>query len=351
MRKKICMIVQNPLVKGGIAAVVNGYRGSQLEEDFNIIYVESYKDGGKFAKFLKAILGYIHFIKVLLVDRPDIVHIHSSFGASFYRKLPFIYIGNIANKPIINHIHGSEFEKFYTKASKLKKYLIRKAWNKCSAFIVLSEHWKETLSVVVPKEKIHIIENYSNISPVISNTECKNQILFLGAINKMKGCYDIPSVAKIVTNKISNCKFIIGGYGDIETVKKIAKKLNVEEFLIFPGWVSGELKDTLLKDSDIFFLPSYTEGMPMAILDAMGYGMPIVSTDVGSIPKIVHNKKNGYICEPGDIEGFSKAIIEIINNKEKMKYYGKYSYKIAKEKYSLESHIQLLKNLYLEFII
>ena len=49
------MIVQNPMVKGGIAAVVNGYRGSQLESDFNIIYVESYKDGGKFIKLLKAI--------------------------------------------------------------------------------------------------------------------------------------------------------------------------------------------------------------------------------------------------------------------------------------------------------
>ncbi len=71
------MIVQDPLVKGGIAAVVNGYRGSQLEKDYNIIYVESYKDGGKIAKLLKGIGGYFHFAKVLLIDKPDLVHIHS----------------------------------------------------------------------------------------------------------------------------------------------------------------------------------------------------------------------------------------------------------------------------------
>ena len=64
MVKTVCMIVQDPMVKGGIAAVVNGYRGSQLEKDYNIIYVESYKDGRKIAKLLKAISGYLHFAKV-----------------------------------------------------------------------------------------------------------------------------------------------------------------------------------------------------------------------------------------------------------------------------------------------
>mgnify|MGYP004591985415 FL=1 len=64
--KKVCMIVQDRKVKGGIAAVISGYYGSRLEEDFNMIYVESYKDGGKVSKLIKAICGYIHFFKVLL---------------------------------------------------------------------------------------------------------------------------------------------------------------------------------------------------------------------------------------------------------------------------------------------
>lgn len=56
--KKVCMVVPNPMVKGGIAAVVNGYRDSQLEKDYSIIYVESYIDGGKLKKLLKGINGY-----------------------------------------------------------------------------------------------------------------------------------------------------------------------------------------------------------------------------------------------------------------------------------------------------
>lgn len=119
--KKVCMIVPNKMVQGGIAAVVNGYSGSKLEKDYNVIYVESYKDGGKLAKLFKGICGYFKFAKVLLIDKPDIVHIHSSFGPSFYRKLPFIYMASWAKKPIVNHIHGSEFDNLYTNASERKK--------------------------------------------------------------------------------------------------------------------------------------------------------------------------------------------------------------------------------------
>ena len=67
--KRVCMVVPNRMVKGGIAAVVNGYRGSQLEKDYEITYVESYKDGSKFDKLLKGICGYFHFAYVLNVSQ------------------------------------------------------------------------------------------------------------------------------------------------------------------------------------------------------------------------------------------------------------------------------------------
>lgn len=109
-RKKVCMIVQDKMVKGGIAAVINGYYGSVLEDKYHMIYVESYKDGGKLTKIIKGVQGYLKFAKVLAFEHPDLVHIHSSFGPSFYRKLPFIYMASIAKVPIINHIHGADFD-------------------------------------------------------------------------------------------------------------------------------------------------------------------------------------------------------------------------------------------------
>ena len=344
------MIVPNPEVKGGIASVVNGYRTSDLEKDYHIIYVESYIDGSKMRKFLKGCSGYLRFIKVLLIDRPDIVHIHSSFGPSFYRKIPFIYMAKWVHKPIINHCHGAEFDHFYINASERKKRLIKKVYNKCDAFIALSEEWKDNLLQIVPKEKITVIENYSIINEeAVRSRELKEnrkQILFLGELGQRKGVYDIPKVVKEVAQVFPDVIFILGGDGEMQKIKGLVKKNSVEKNVIFPGWVRGKEKDKLLKESDVFFLPSYNEGMPMSILDAMGYGMPIISTNVGGIPKIVKNGENGYRYDPGDIHGFAHGIIELLKDSKLRSAYGKGSYMIIKQKYSLSVHIHMLEELY-----
>lgn len=347
------MVVQNPMVKGGIAAVVNGYRGSQLEQDYNIIYVESYKDGSKLTKLLKGIKGYIHFAKVLLVDRPDIVHMHSSFGPSFYRSLPFIHMASWAKKPIINHIHGADFDEFYVNAGGKKRRRIRKAYNKCAVLIALSAEWKERLSQIVPKEKIRIIENYSMLHEGALeerlNRKCNNTVLFLGEIGKRKGCYDIPTVVAEIVKAVPNVKFILGGIGNAEdetTVRNLFKDKGVADHVEFPGWVRGDQKDRLLRVADVFFLPSYNEGMPMSILDAMGYGLPIVSTNVGGIPKIVRDGENGYCCEPGDVESMATGIIELLKNTKKRESAAKKSMSIVKKGYSLEAHLKLLEEIY-----
>ena len=345
-KTKVCMIVQNKMVKGGIAAVVSGYYGSKLEQDYDMIYVESYKDGGKLTKLFKGICGYFHFAKVLLVDRPDIVHMHSSFGPSFYRSLPFIYMSSWAKKPMIDHIHGSEFDKLYTNASERKKKLVRKAWGKCNRFIVLSESWKERFSEVIPNEKMTVIENYSIVKDGINRSQCHNQVWFLGAINQMKGCYDMVDVIKRVAEVVPDIKMVVAGAGEIEQVKSKAIAEGVAEHFAFPGWVRGEQKEKLLKESDVFFLPSYTEGMPMSVLDAMGYGLPIVASNVGGIPRIVHEGENGFMREPGDTAGFAEAIIQIMTSDAMRINMGKQSMEIVKERYSLEKHIELLENVY-----
>ena len=349
-KKKICMIVQNPMVKGGIAAVANGYRGSMLEKEFTISYVESYKDGAKFTKLLKSIKGYFHFAKVLLLEKPELVHIHSSFGPSFYRKIPFIYMASWAKKPIINHCHGADFDSFYLNASNKKKKLIKKIYNKCTVMIALSDEWKERLSLIVQNDKIELIENYSRIhEDAIKekvNRKRNGQILFLGEIGQRKGCYDIPAVVEKVVEKFPDVKFVLGGTGDIESIRKLLREKGIEKNVVFPGWVRGKEKDRLLRESDIFFLPSYNEGMPMSILDAMGYALPIVSTDVGGIPKIVHNGENGHVCEPGDVQAFSNALIKILMNGDLCEKYGESSVEIVKQGYSFEGHIKRLTRLY-----
>lgn len=353
IKKKICMIVQNKDVKGGIAAVISGYYGSRLEQDYIMTYVESYRDGGKVIKLLKGIGSYFHFAKVLILHKPDLVHIHSSFGVSFYRKIPFIYMSSWAKIPIINHIHGADFVEFYVNASGKKRKQIKMVYSKCRILVVLSDEWKERLSQIVPFNKITIIENYSILHKDVLderlNRNSNNTVLFLGELGKRKGCFDIPAVLEQVIKKIPDVKFILGGIGSEEdeaALKKLFREKGLINHVEFTGWVRGNDKDRLLREADVFFLPSYNEGMPMSVLEAMGYALPVVSTNVGGIPKIVHDGENGTCCASGDINSFAKGIIMLLINRDYYESCSRNSIVIIEERYSLEHHLQLIREVY-----
>lgn len=342
---KICMVVPDAYVKGGIASVVNGYRSYEFGEEYQISYVESYRDGNKYQKLLKALKGYVAFMKGLRRNRPDIVHIHSSFGPSFYRKMPFIYLAQWKKIPVVNHIHGAEFDAFYLNASEKKKDLIRRVYRKCQVLIALSDEWKENLEQIVPKERICVIENYCQIPEQMEGKK-KNQILFLGELGKRKGCFDIPEICEKALEDIDDVPVILAGDGAMEELKALFKEKKTEKAVRFPGWVRGTDKDKLLRESSIFLFPSYHEGMPMAVLEAMAYGLAIVTTKVGGIPKLIEHGVSGYLYEPGDVQGMAQSVRELVANQKKRNEMGLAARQKAINCYSMESHIGKLLSLY-----
>lgn len=189
MKKKICMVIPSFSAKGGITSVVSGYKESRLEKDYDIKYIETYCDGNKLSKALIMLKAYISYIWLLLFWRPAMIHIHSSFGGSFYRKLPFITIGSRAKKPIINHIHGSYYDEFYFNANEKKKQLIKNAYDRCSAIIALSEAAAAQLKSIT-ETPVVVIENYGMLrEDAVKDRKSKavtNNILFLGFITEKR---------------------------------------------------------------------------------------------------------------------------------------------------------------------
>ena len=351
MKKKVCMVVPSFTAKGGITSVVSGYRNSQLTEDYDVRFIETYCEGNVIRKVSKALRAYFEFIYTTLVWKPNLVHVHTSFGGSFYRKALIIEMASLAKIPVINHVHGAEFDEFYRRKSQRKKKAIEKIYNKCIRTIALSEEWKKNLAEIVPEQTISVVENYGILQEDLIKEKFTKpnhkMILFLGFICERKGCLDIPAIVDQVCRKIPDARFILGGSGEIEKVKqKLSAKYkdNVE----FPGWIRNEQKKQYLREADIFLLPSYNEGMPMAILDAMGCGLPIVSTDVGGIPKIVRQGINGYLYKPGDSKSMACAIIEYLTDDEKRLKAGRESVDVIRESYSLQQNIDKLERVYTE---
>ena len=158
------------------------------------------------------------------------------------------------------------------------------------------------------------------------------KFLFLGYINENKGIWLLLDVVNSLREYLSGkAVFILGGNGEISALKNTIHQKKLEQLVDYVGWVDNDLKDFCLRDADVFILPSYIEALPIALLEAMSYGLPIITTKVGSIPEIIKNDKNGILIEPGNKSELEKAILFSVKNLDKMMIFGQTNYELAKE--------------------
>lgn len=325
------------VIHGGVAAVENVY--STFYMPFN--HVATVGDYGMPRKLLTFLISYFQFLGWMLFH-PEIkiVHVHGSSNASFWRKRIFINLAKTFRKKVIFHCHGSEFQQFANKHLNV----VRKTLNKCDCIIALSKSWKLWFENTINHNNVVIIKNvipYPNVDPTPHDSFT---LLFLGRLGKRKGIYDLLDVLSEHRDEfIGKLVFLFGGDGDVEHVNSIIKRRGIDGIAKYEGWVSGDRKEELLNRADAYILPSYNEGLPISILEAMSYSLPIISTTVGGIPEILKNGENGFIMEPGDKKTIYNAISMLIDNKSMAVQMGKKSLEKVQEHLPDYVSIQLLK--------
>lgn len=332
---------------GGMAAVIQYY--SQYIEHLN--YVPSWKLTNILGRAWYAGSALVKVTVKLLFDRKiKILHIHTAADASFYRKMLFVNLGKIFGKKVIFHVHSSRFKDFYNEQSEENKRKIIKKLMLPDKLIVLSQSWKEWFQGIgIPARKIEILHNITEIPiemPTVSDG--KIHLLFLGELGQRKGVFDLMKA--ISANKeLFKDKIIlrIGGNKNEEKLKEFISSNNISDFVFFEGWVAGDKKRELLNWADIYVLPSFNEGLPIGILEAMSYGCVIISTPVGGIPEVVIPGKNGLLVTPGDSVSIAKAIHTLIN--ADLTDYSKVSMCMA-QAYLPMPVMQHLKEIYVQMI-
>ena len=226
-------------------------------------------------------------------------------------------------RKVIFHCHGGEFKSYVAEIGESK---VLNVLSKCDAIVVLSQKWVDYFKGDLGLKNVFVINNIvepaqlfdENLKPT---KELK--LLFLGAICDNKGIFDLLDV--IATNKtefIGRIKLYIGGNGEVERLQSVISQKQLAEIVEYVGWVTGEDKNRLLKDCDIVMLPSYIEGVPIALLEAMAYAKPSITTNVGGIPEIIESGKNGVIITPGDKDALYDAIRLFVDNPKLIAEYG-----------------------------
>lgn len=354
MEKKIRVLIvgSDSSVKGGITTVIDSFFKYNWNDNIKIELLPTFIEGNAYKKLSFFLKNLIIFIKKLIKNECDIVHIHMSYNGSFYRKLIILNIAKLFKKKVIIHLHGSEFEVFYNKSNTIVKKMIKKLFEKSDTTIVLGEKWKNIIDKIAPKSKVLIFNNAISIPEYSAKwNDNKINILFLGVLIKRKGIYELIEAIKCLDEigwiKEKSLNFIIGGSGkEEEEVINIIDKYDLNYCIDMKGWIKGEDKNNLLEKSLVFILPSYNEGLPMAILEAMSYGIPVISTNVGSISEVVINDKTGYLINPGNVEEIVNSIKDITNDKVEWEKKSICAKKLIVEKFNEAEYFNRIKKLY-----
>lgn len=310
---------RNP--KGGVAYVLHTYE--DIYHPFHFIATTTV--GNKIKKTAVLCVGIIKFLWRMLFDKHiKIVHIHGSSYNSFYRKRIFIDLSKLFKKIIIYHIHGAEFKVFATQHHDA----VAKTLAKCDAVVTLSEYWRAYFTNNFTIKHVYVIHNIIPNPSVCSGKiedKAKLYLLFLGKLGNRKGIYDLlRAVQKHKNTFREKIRLYIGGNGETNKVESIIKNNGLGDMAFYCGWVDGIKKIDLLNKADVYVLPSYHEGLPISILEAMSYGIPIISTPVGGIPEIV-NEDNGFLVQPGDVDALADKIMFFVRNPGSVQEMGKKS--------------------------
>ena len=316
--KWVVMLGTSPQGRGGIATVVRNYFASGLMEHCRVRYITTHVQGSRLAKLFAAAHALCPTLGVLIAREAAVFHLHMSSGPSTWRKCVFMGLARVFRVPYVIHMHGGDYLEFFrAECGPARRRLVRTILHGAERILVLSRSWEAAIHAIAPQARTMIVYNAvalpatENLRPQADVRDDDRLILFLGRVEEKKGAFDLIEAAARLTGRF---RLVICGEGAIDRATQHARIHGIESRVCFPGWIEGPAKRDLLQRASIFVLPSYHEGVPMAVLEAMSWSIPVVATAVGGIPEIVTDGGEGLLVQPGDPIGLAGAINRLLDD-------------------------------------
>ncbi|RKI91752.1 glycosyltransferase family 1 protein [Parablautia intestinalis] len=340
---KVLMIGPDRSVHGGISGVVNNYYEAGLDKKIELCYIGTMVEGNKLRKLFKAAAAFILF----WVKAPfyRIVHVNVASDSSYFRKSFFIKAAKLLKKRIVIHQHGGDFENFYYKQLNSRgRKSVQRIFSMADSFLVLSPVAKQFFSGIVEENKIVVLPNSICIPPAKRKQYGQRRILFLGRLCRAKGIEELLEAAAELVKKYPDMKLYLGGIWEEKELKELAARHS--SHVVDLGWITGEEKSRYLAESDIFVLPSYFEGQPVSILEAMAYSCAIVASNVGGIPQMIEDEKTGILVLPENVRSLKKGLEKALGDAEICARMGANARQKVEEGFSIEKNMEKLLEIY-----
>lgn len=315
-----------------------------------LVHFKGLKDNLRFITYLISL-----FFKVIRIIRKhdiEIIHAHSTIPTGFIG----VIVGKIMGKPVFITTHGMDVNNFIE--TSFLKQLMLFSLKSCDKIICVSEDLANTIADLGIDSKIVVLRNAvdTNKFKPLKNMEIRQKygikknsilILFVGYLDVFKGIFELIDAFFEVNKENNDLKVMIIGEGPQESkIKDKVSKLKLDTSIIFTGKISSEDIPQYYQAADIFVLPSYTEGTPLAVIEAMACGLPIIASNVGGISEIVISNENGFIISPKNIKELSSKLRVLVKNQSLRSKFSNKSLKIINSEFNIDKKVEKLIDLY-----
>jgi Glycosyltransferase len=348
---KVAVVVPDGLKgKGGIARVTEYLvrEVPRVAPDVHIAVVSTRLVSTPLVNHISSLVSLLHFAVSCVRREYDLVHINVAPKGSTWRKMVFGRIARIAAIPVILHLHGSGYDEFFRSQGATRRSFISRFFNSADAVIALGSYWKSFLhaELGVSSDRIHVVSNGVPENKAQADPAHETALLAtLGLVGERKGT-DVLLEALSLLPKHLKWRAIVAGNGEVARYRQLSDELGLSGKVEFLGWVSEEEGRAILSSADVFMLPSRRENQPVAILEAMAAGLPVVSTSVGAIPEQVEHGRSGILVPAGDAQQLSGALETLLESQALRLEMGRRGKQIFHERYSIARTSADIVNIY-----
>ncbi len=323
-----------------LGGVASHYRGLHEHWNFDVNYSFYGKRKDNSSKFLTVLLypvNFLSYIWKLIFHAPDIVIVNPSFRTfQLVRDGIYLSAARLRKIPVVTFVHGFDVQ-LKDQLTEYEKKMIAWTYNKSIFIYVLSLEFKkslESINITAPIILTTTKVTESLLDGFVFKPKTRiRTLLFVARIIKDKGIYEAIDILRILRQFDKDIRLVIAGDGEeLEAVKQYVWSHNISR-VEFYGKLTGKQLSNCYQEGDAFVLPTRSEGLATSVLEAMAFGLPIITAPVGGIVDFFENGKNGYLIDSYEPDKYAEAIMRLILAPEKLKTISIINHNIAKERF------------------
>ena len=306
-------------VGGGIGTVARTIMGAEAMAGVDIRYHTTVAaEGSRAHKARTMVEGQLRFVQRLR-EKPDLVHIHIADGPSFWRKSTYAREARLAGIPVCLHGHFTSLIELY-RSNRLKARAIGRVFADAECVFALSSDMARQINEMSRgRARVKVLHNPCPPDGFDSSPRAVTDhphVLFMGRVGDRKGIFDLISAWPQVLEAVPGARLIVAGDGELDRLRQQVSELKIADSIDILGWISGADRLDAYRRAHVFSLPSYAEGLPMGVLEAMGAGLPVVSTAINGTPDAVDDGTTGLLHAPGDKQALTAHLVRLLSDHE-----------------------------------